>query len=484
MRTYQTNRSCIPFIRRISGNHLTGILAAIVLGSSTAVSQQAPVQSLVIDCSKKHQPIVGFGTCGMYWNAGDLYTNKNLQKRYVEDLGATILRFCVPPVVLPNEIAESKDISYKSFDFKVPGTKNVVDYIASIYALNPTEMTIIATVWSPPGWMKTTGKTVGGGQLRPDRVEHYAKYLAEWVLYMQTVQKTPIHAFSIQNELLFKEPYDSCVYTPDLYRQVALATCDAFTAAKVNTSLFGPEHMTWDNNGNLKFVTPILQDPRGKQRFFAVASHGYVDGVKSAGSAEESAILWKGIQPLGVQWWMSETSGEQPGLLGTGQDSKGNLKPGALTLASRIHNALVYGNASAWVYWCYSAHSKKVDDSAAAEALMNGDQPSKKYYISKQFYRFIRPGAVRVDATPDGENNLQVSAFLHERNRSLTIVLLNHDTKEIKVALDIKGGSSVRSYEVYRTSLTEDCVKLSPLSGGSRVSLTLPPQCIVTLYGQ
>jgi len=332
--------------------------------------------------------------------------------------------------------------------------------------------------------MKTNGKTGGGGQLKKDHVEHYAKYLAEWALYMQNVEKTPLNYLSIQNELVFKEPYDSCVYTPELYRDTVLATCDALTAAKVNTRFFGPEHMTWDTNGVLKFVTPILQDPRGKARFAAVASHGYVDGVKPSGSAEESASLWKGVQPLGTQWWMSETSGEQPGFIGEGQDKKGNPKPGAWALASRIHNALVYGNASAWVYWCFSGHSKNVTDAAAGEALMNGLEPSKKYFVSKQYYRFIRPGAVRVEAGPDGENNLQVSAFLHEKNHTLTIVLLNHDTKEAKLTLDVKGAPAVHAYDVYRTSQTEDCAKLPALTVSGKLAVTLPPQSIVTLYGQ
>ena len=444
----------------------------------------ASAQNLVVDCSQKHQPITGFGTCGMHWTGGDLYTNKDLQARYVDDLGATILRFGIQPTSLPKEVASPQEISYTNFVIN-PRKDAAVDAAAAIYAMNPQEIKVIASIWSPPGWMKNSGKTAGGGQLRKDRVEHYAKYLAEWALYMQNVRKTPIYAVSIQNEPLFKEFYDSCVYTPELYRDTALATCDAFAAAKLNTRLFGTEHMTWDANGILKFVTPILQDPRGKERFVAVASHGYVDGVKASGSSQETAALWKGVQPLGVQWWMSETSGQQPGMVGDGVDKKGNPKPGALSLASSIHNALVYGNASAWVYWCYSGHSKKPDDGAALEALMNGDQPYKKYFVSKQYYRFIRPGAVRVEASPDGEKNLQVSAFLHEKNHTLTVVLLNHDAQEARIELELKGAPAIPAYQVYRTSQQEDCLKLPDAKpAASRLSLTLPPQSVVTLYGQ
>ena len=42
--------------------------------------------------------------------------------------------------------------------------------------------------------------------------------------------------------------------------------------------------------------------------------------------------------------------------------------------------------------------------------LMNGAVKGKKYYVSKQFYRYIRPGAVRVGATSTNAN-VFVSAY-------------------------------------------------------------------------
>jgi O-glycosyl hydrolase len=242
--------------------------------------------------------------------------------------------------------------------------------------------------------------------------------------------------------------------------------------------------MTWDTNGDLNFVRPIVADPNTRSAFVAAATHGYSDGVKPSGSAQDSATLWNALKPLHVAWWMTETSGTQPDFVGKGFQKNGEPNPGAFDLAEQIHNALTYGNASAWVYWCLSGHSTSVTDGAASEALMNGLTPSKKYYVSEQYYKFIRPGAVRVDAGPDGENNLQISAYLHPKNHTLTVVILNHATSDVKITLDVKAGPHLKTFQTYCTSATQDCAKLADVTvSNGKASVTLPAQSVVTLFG-
>jgi glucuronoarabinoxylan endo-1,4-beta-xylanase len=470
----------LPRVARQVAAMVLVMAAAVVL--AVAVPSAAG-QALVVDCTHTHQQIAGLGACGMHWTGGDLYADPKIQKMFVEDLGASMVRFGLPSDVLSKEVASVGAISYKNFVFKDKSARDPLDYVGKVYALNPREMTVIASVWTPPGWMKTNHQAAGGN-LQKDKIPFYAEYLAQWVLFMKNVEHTPVYAVSIQNELVFSEPYDSCTYTPDLYRETVLTTAQAFRANGLNTKIFGPEHMTWDTAGDLKFVKPILDDPLGRSIFAAVATHGYVDGIKAAGSAQESAALWNALKPLRVPWWMSETSGTQPDFFGEGVDQQGNPNPGAFDLATQIHNALTYGNASAWVYWCLSGHAKSATDGAAGEALMNGDAPTKKYFVSKQYYHFIRPGALRVDAGPDGENNLQISAYVHARNHTLTVVILNHATTDAKVTLNVKGGPRFSRFETYCTSETQDCEKLADVSvARGTATVTLPAQSVVTLFG-
>jgi O-glycosyl hydrolase len=75
---------------------------------------------------------------------------------------------------------------------------------------------------------------------------------------------------------------------------------------------------------------------------------------------------------------------------------------GAMKLAKGMYTALRYGNISAWLFWTIS--TKKLDK----YSLMNSKgQKSKRYYVSKSFYRYIRPGAVRIAAS-----TIQVIMFI------------------------------------------------------------------------
>ena len=59
-------------------------------------------------------------------------------------------------------------------------------------------------------------------------------------------------------------------------------------------------------------------------------------------------------------------------------------------------NALNDANASTYLYWQFSSKAGEEKFS-----LMSQGQPTPKYYAAKQFYRYIRPGAVRVGTTGD-----------------------------------------------------------------------------------
>ena len=100
--------------------------------------------------------------------------------------------------------------------------------------------------------------------------------------------------------------------------------------------------------------------------------------------------------------WMTETSGYQDAWNGS---------PGAFALGLDILSALNNGNVAGWVWWQGSENPGSTAG-VGEFALMNGLVKGKKYYVSKQFYRYIRPGAVRVGATSTN-NNVFVSAYEH-----------------------------------------------------------------------
>jgi O-glycosyl hydrolase len=138
-------------------------------------------------------------------------------------------------------------------------------------------------------------------------------------------------------------------------------------------------------------------------------------------------------------------------------------------------SALNNGNVAGWVWWQGSENPGSTGG-VGEFALMNGLVKGKTYYVSKQYYRYIRPGAVRVGAS-SVNNNVVVSAYEHAAAGTHTIVLANTSTSAQSVTL---GGTGLpASFTIYRTSASENAANAGEYATGS--ALSLPARSVTTL---
>ncbi len=169
-------------------------------------------------------------------------------------------------------------------------------------------------------------------------------------------------------------------------------------------------------------------------------------------------------------------------------DSKATGTPSAFYLALKMHSSLKYLNASSYVYGYVSTQLAGVKGSKMAEssALMDGEKPLKKSFVFKHYSKFIRPNAYRVDTTNDEKSDILSSAFLHDANKTLTVVLINKTHKAISVPVSIKG-CSVKTMDIYQTTgdKSMNCKKIGNLKiSGGNGKIKLPPLSVTTLYGK
>jgi len=460
-----------------------------------------------VNAAQKFQTIDGFGTATYCYNKTDheIYAKPEFQKLVVEDLGLSMIRFEIVPahfkvVEKPEQISRNDFL----FDGKVEGvpvnektgkplygpTKGVIpclEFIAALRKLNP-EIKVVPSVWSPPYWMKTK-VGVSGGSLRPECYEHYARYLAEWVRFVKEKYGIELYALSPQNELEFVEPYNSCVYKPEEFAAIVKVIGQTFKKEGLNVKLFGPEDMTHYGPRTVRFIKAVEEDPAAKPLLNILATHGYSDGIQSTGSVQENADFWGLIKDYGKPYWQTETG---PGAAddrwndggpdGTVTNAKsGKLAEGALSsVGGRIHYALAYGQASAWLFW------QVTEPKPSIHGLMVLDKPGKRYYVAKQFWRYIRPGAVRIAAGPDGgDKGVCLTAYQHPRDKTVTVVLLNRSDDNVKATVALKTDIPVAAFDTFRTSLKEDCAAVGKTTiAGGKAILTLPPRSVVTLYGK
>ena len=128
-------------------------------------------------------------------------------------------------------------------------------------------------------------------------------------------------------------------------------------------------------------VQPTLNDANSRKYVSIVAVHGYaLDGV-TANSPD--AQTWQTMYSWGAQYnmplWMTETSGYT------------NDMKGAMDFSKAMYTAINFGNVSAWLYWELSQPT--MDEFSL---MTSSGEKSKRYYVSKNFYRYVRPGDYRV----------------------------------------------------------------------------------------
>nr|WP_320119851.1 hypothetical protein [uncultured Marinifilum sp.] len=121
--------------------------------------------------------------------------------------------------------------------------KYVLPYIKSAFAINPN-ITLFASPWSPPAWMKESGKMVGlqkeGNRMKSDpKVQKaYARY---FVKYVQAYAKAgvKIDRICIQNENDANTKYPSCIFPAK--EMVAFANqymAPAFKKNRIKTKIY------------------------------------------------------------------------------------------------------------------------------------------------------------------------------------------------------------------------------------------------------
>lgn len=262
-------------------------------------------------------------------------------------------------------------------------------------------------------------------------------------------------SISIQNELLFIEPYKSCLYNPQQVREAVRVLMRKFKREGITTQIHLPEDMMFADR-MLHSIVPTMNDPetRNFRGHFATHRQQEFAGV---------AKWYEATKQYGRQTWMTETSGHD------------QTWPGAMKMANDMHDYLVGGNMSAWLYW-------QIAEPHSVYALMDSTRTSPKYFAAKHFYRYVRPGAVRVESRSSSPDVL-ASAFRHDVDGTLTTVLINRSDSAQTVQFSVDGSGAPMTYQVFRSTENESCALVGNFQKNQR-TLTLPARSIVTLFGQ
>ena len=435
------------------------LLTAVGLAQSPAV--------LELRLAEQYQEIDGFGTAIInYKDFPPEYSDPTFVDRVVNDLGLSLLRLPLTEhLEYANDDADPDHFNWAGFHLSdnAPrkGWHNTLTLAARFREAGVERFML--SPWSPPQFMKTNRAPIQGGFLRQDMTQEFAEYLAAAVLLARRNYGIDIGWVSMQNESIFVQFYRSCLYHPQMMREAVRAVMRKFAREGIEAELLLNEDMLFADRID-HGVRPTLEDEETGRFRGNLAVH------RKQGR-EGLLELRERLDTFGRKYWMTETSGHDANW------------SGAFKLANDMHDYLVYGGFSAWLYWQISGNTGASDP--GRYTLMLEGQPTKKYYAAKHYYRYVRPGAVRtaVATTAYPADSLKVAAFTHATDGTLTLVLINNSAAAIPLVVQEAAGAPLpETFAHYLT--TEDRDGERQPDWGNGAILALPPQSITTLQGE
>jgi glucuronoarabinoxylan endo-1,4-beta-xylanase len=434
---------------RIQGIAAVALVAALAGGAGGQTT-------ITLNTATTYQTIEGLGGFACIKTAlirqGPFYIQAPMGPYYdslAYDLGISMLRFEVTPSFWPSQASAYNPTADV---FCGPLSQN---YAAMRELAARGVNRFIFTVWSPPGWMKPSGSAAGPGEgapgygstqskLDPARYSDFARFLRDYLVTMRDSSGVPPYAVSIANEPRFTQTFNNCVWDPASYRDGIKVVGPVVKAALPDIRFFGTEAMFWDVNS---WLSTVLGDATAASYITAVAGH--------YGGAGDYSSTFTQANSYGKTLWGSE---EETDEVMTGLSA-------AMSQAGRLHFALAGGSASGWIGWTQAEFNGTDNASRVPHAI---------YFGAKHYFRFVRPGAQRISAT--GGGSLQVSAFKHTANSTVTVVIINTGGA---TSVNVAGSGLPAQFYRYLTDATHNCQNMG---SGALSGIAIPGNSITTLY--
>lgn len=295
-------------------------------------------------------------------------------------------------------------------------------------------LTLLASPWSPPAWMKTNNDMLHGGKLKPEFYQNWANYYIKFINAYQA-EGIPIWGISVQNEPMATQTWESCIYSAEEERD--------FIKKYIGPTMQGAglgdkKIIAWDHNRDLMYqrASTILDDPEAAKYVWGIGFHWYeswtgggniYDNVKRVAEAYPDKNL------IFTEGYAESYNFDKM------EDWKWGEKYG-ISMINDFNNG-----TSAWTDW-----NILLDETGGPNHVGNfcfapvhaDTHTGQLYYLSSFYYighfsKFIRPGAKRIISAPS-RGQLLTTAFLNT-DGTIAVVVMNQSNDKIPYRIWMKG---------------------------------------------
>ncbi len=412
-----------------------------------------PIESQVyvfVDPNHQYQTLLGIGGALTDASAETFYKlpkDKQAQilKAYFDPkdgigytLGRTNINSCDFSSDMYTYTADN-DTTLKSFSL-AHDEKYKIPFIKEAIAAAGGKLTMFASPWSPPAWMKDNNDMLQGGKLKKEHYQNWANYMARFVKEFES-KGIPLWGVTVQNEPMAKQTWESCIYTAE---EEAEYVKNNLGPTFKKEGLGEKKIVIWDHNRDLimQRATQTLKDPEVSKYVWGIGFHWYED--------------WSGgVQQFNNVAKVQEAFPDKNLLFTEGCNGPFNFdKMYGWKWGERYGESMIndFNNGTVgWTDW-----NILLDETGGPNHVKNfcyapiiGDTKTgdvhltPEYYYIGHFSKYIKPGAKRVLATPS-RSDLLATAFINTDGK-IAVVVMNKTGKEIPYhlwiankAIDIK----------------------------------------------
>lgn len=245
-----------------------------------------PVETEVavfVDPSKTFQTMLGIGGALTDASAETFYKlSKDKQKELLtayydkeKGIGYTLGRTTIQSSDFSSDsysYVNENDMDLKSFNVK-HDEKYRIPFIKEIIGAAGGKLTLFASPWSPPGWMKTNNNVLHGGKLKPEFDQSWANF---YVKFINTYEMAgiPIWGLSVQNEPMATQTWESCIYTGEEERDFIK---NFLGPTLTKAGMADKKLIAWDHNRDLLYqrASTVLEDPEAAKYVWGIGYHWY-----------------------------------------------------------------------------------------------------------------------------------------------------------------------------------------------------------------
>lgn len=340
----------------------------------------------------------------------------------------------------------SCDFSSGSYTYVADGDKELktfsvdhdkqfrIPFIKQAIAKAGGKLTLFASPWSPPAWMKDNNDMLHGGKLKTDFYQSWANYYTKFIKAYEK-EGVPVWGITIQNEPMAKQIWESCIFTAEEERDF-LKNYLGPTMAKEGLS--DKKIIAWDHNRDLVYqrASTYFDDPEASKYLWGLGFHWYedwsggkqmYDNIRRVKETypDKNILFTEGCNgPFKMERINDWKLGESYGRSMINDFNNG-------TVGWTDWNVLLdeVGGPNHVSNFCFApVHA----DTKTGQLIYTNE-----YYYIGHLSKFIRPGAKRIVSAPS-RSALLSTAFINEDGKT-AVVVMNESDKEVTYNLWIAG---------------------------------------------